>query len=158
MSSIADVLERDGQFVYRTSGVSMEPMLRQDRDLVVVKKAVSRPEKYDVVLYRRGDAYVLHRVIGERNGCLRIRGDNTFSVENVPYENVIGVLAGFQRKGKHYTADSRPYRFYARFWNAVYPFRAFYARIRRFAVNAAKKAGIAPGAKKISGRDGRKRK
>ena len=32
-----DLLARDGSLVYRTKGVSMEPMLRQDRDLVTIQ-------------------------------------------------------------------------------------------------------------------------
>ena len=32
-STFEDLLGRDGVLVYKTRGVSMEPMLRQDRDL-----------------------------------------------------------------------------------------------------------------------------
>ena len=33
-----DILARDGKLVYKTRGVSMEPMLRQNRDLVVIRE------------------------------------------------------------------------------------------------------------------------
>lgn len=59
-----DILARDGKLVYKTRGVSMEPMLRQNRDLVVIRVPSSRLKKYDVALYKRGDNYVLHRVVG----------------------------------------------------------------------------------------------
>ena len=36
-----DILSRDGQLVYKTRGVSMEPMLRQNRDLVVIQVLLS---------------------------------------------------------------------------------------------------------------------
>ena len=53
-----DILARDGKLVYKTRGVSMEPMLRQNRDLVVIRVPSSRLKKYDVALYKRGDNYV----------------------------------------------------------------------------------------------------
>ena len=70
------LLEEDGKLVYRTRGVSMEPMLRQNRDLVVIEVPSSRLKKYDVALYRRGTSYVLHRVIGVKSDHYLIRGDN----------------------------------------------------------------------------------
>ena len=63
-----DILARDGKLVYKTRGVSMEPMLRQNRDLVVIRVPSSRLKKYDVALYKRGDNYVLHRVVGVGDG------------------------------------------------------------------------------------------
>lgn len=32
-----NILAKDGKLVYKTRGVSMEPMLRQKRDLVVIQ-------------------------------------------------------------------------------------------------------------------------
>ena len=49
-----EALERDGKLVYRTRGTSMEPMLRQDRDLVVLEPVNGRLQRFDVALYRRG--------------------------------------------------------------------------------------------------------
>jgi hypothetical protein len=100
MSTFEKLLARDGILVYRIRGVSMEPMLRQNRDLVEIRVPPTRLKKYDVALYRRGKAYVLHRVIGVEEKRYLIRGDNTYSIEKVPDSAVIGVLTGFQRKGK----------------------------------------------------------
>ena len=77
---LEEILTRDGKLVYRTKGVSMEPMLRQNRDLVVISVPSSRLRKYDVALYRRGGSYVLHRVIDVKDDGYLIRGDNTFSL------------------------------------------------------------------------------
>lgn len=60
-ATFEELLERDGKLVYKTRGVSMEPMLRQDRDLVVIRIPFSRLRKYDVALYKRGDSYVLRK-------------------------------------------------------------------------------------------------
>lgn len=148
-----ELLARDGYLVYKTRGVSMEPMLRQNRDLVIIRVPTGRLQKYDIALYRRGRSYVLHRVIGVENDHYLIRGDNTYSVEIVPDEAVIGVLTSFKRKGKAISTDNRFYRFYVRFWNTIYPVRALYARCRRAAVRAARRAGILPLIKKVLGRE-----
>ena len=148
-----ELLARDGYLVYKTRGVSMKPMLRQNRDLVIIRIPTCRLRKYDVALYRRGRNYVLHRVIGVEKDHYLIRGDNTYSVEIVPDEAVIGVLTSFKRKGKAISTENRFYRFYVRFWNAIYPVRALYARCRRAAVRVARRAGILPLIKKVLGRE-----
>ena len=55
-------------YVSTTSGVSMYPMLRNRRDTIIVKPPTAPLKKYDVPLYRRGDDYVLHRIIGKMIG------------------------------------------------------------------------------------------
>ena len=124
------ILARDGKLVYKTRGYSMLPMLRQNRDLVILRAPVSRLRKYDVALYRRGQSYVLHRVIGVEADHYRIRGDNTYNVEIVPDSAVIGVLTGFTRDGKQHQVTDMDYRLYARVWCAVYPLRAVAVRVK----------------------------
>ena len=137
-----EILARDGILVYKTRGVSMRPMLRQNRDLVTVRVPSSRLKRFDVALYRRGDDHVLHRVIKVRDGHYLIRGDNTFKLENVPDGAVIGVLTGFVRKGKEHSVTERGYRAYVRIWNGIYPLRSLFARLRCLASRAARKLGI----------------
>ena len=132
----------------------MEPMLRQDRDLVVIRAPSSRLRKYDVALYRRGKNYVLHRVVGVEEKGYLIRGDNTYAIERTPDQAVIGVLTSFQRKGKEISTENRGYRLYARFWHFIYPLRYGCVRVRRFAVRAARKLGILPWMKKALKRGG----
>ena len=143
-----DLLARDGYLVYRTHGTSMEPMLRQDRDLVTVRVPTGRLKKYDVALYKRGKAYVLHRVVGVKPDHYLIRGDNTYAIERVPDGAVIGVLSAFLRKGKNHDVNERGYRAYVRFWNAIYPLRHLYAFGRGVAVRLARRLGLLPLIKK----------
>lgn len=124
MSTFEDILATDGVLVYKTRGVSMEPMLRQDRDLVIIRVPDSRLKKYDVALYKRGKSYVLHRVIAVGSDHYLIRGDNTFALEKVPDSNVIGVLTEFKRKGRLHTVSDRSYMLYVRCWDTLYPLRA----------------------------------
>lgn len=100
------ILERDGKLVYKTRGISMLPLLRQDRDLVVIEKKNNEPlKRFDVALYKRGEKYVLHRVINVKDGSYEIRGDNTFVMEHVPDDSVIGVLTEINRNGKSFRTD-----------------------------------------------------
>ena len=149
MTCFEDILKKDGKLVYKTKGTSMEPMLRQNRDLVILEVPSSRLQKYDVALYKRGEKYVLHRVIGVKDGYYRIRGDNTFAVEHVPFDSVIGVLSRFNRKGKLHSVTERGYRFYVRFWNAIYPLRALWKHTRQFLIKVARALGILPLLKKL---------
>lgn len=151
-SQIESILRRNETLVYKTRGVSMEPMLRQNRDLVVVRAPSSRLKKDDVALYRRGSTYVLHRVNAVKEDHYLIRGDNTYALEKVPDSAVIGVLVSFQRKGKTIDVENRGYRFYVRFWNAVYPLRALRFRARRLAVETARRLGVLPLIKKLLGK------
>ena len=70
-----DLLARDGKLVYKTRGRSMEPMLRQDRDLVILEPLKEKLKQHDIALYRRGKDYVLHRVIQAGGNNYLFRGD-----------------------------------------------------------------------------------
>ena len=149
MATFEELLQKDGRLVYKTKGVSMKPMLRQNRDLVIIEPAASKLGKYDVALYKRGEKYVLHRVIGVRDGYYRIRGDNTYSIEHVPNETVLGVLKRFNRNGKMHAVTDRGYRLYCRFWNLIYPLRFLWHHGVRLLKCAARKLGLTPILKKL---------
>ena len=153
-SAFEELLARDGCLVYKTRGVSMEPMLRQNRDLVVIQIPSSRIKKYDVVLYKRDNRYILHRVVSVESDHYLIRGDNTYALERVPDSAVLGVLTEFRRKGKQISVKNKGYRLYFRIWNLIYPLRFFYVRCRRLAVRIARKLGILPFLKKLFRKDG----
>ena len=133
-TSFEDILAREGRLIYKTRGVSMKPMLRQNRDIIVVeaKKPGSRLSALDVALYRRGDSYVLHRVIEVTDTGYLIRGDNTYALEKVPEEAVLGRLVSFVRNGREHAVTDTGYRLYSSLWNALYPARQLAVRGVRF--------------------------
>ena len=138
-ATFEEILADSGKLVYKTKGVSMEPMLRQDRDLVVIVPPEGRLSRLDVALYRRGKNYVLHRVVGVRPGMYLIRGDNTETLERVPEDAVIGVLSAFNRKGRSHTVKDPGYRVYAQIWTGLYPLRRFLRRARRWLARKVKR-------------------
>ena len=124
-STFERILERDGKLVYKTRGVSMQPMLHENRDLVIIEKPNGRLQPGDVALYRRGKDYVLHRVLEVREHDYVIRGDNTYSLETgITDADVVGVLTAFVRKGRQISVNDPAYRRYAAFWHKIYPLRA----------------------------------
>ncbi|MBE6645749.1 MAG: hypothetical protein E7612_10330 [Ruminococcaceae bacterium] len=133
---IEDELDKHGTYATNTVGVSMRPLFKTRRDVVVLKTPDRRIKKYDVVMYvDSADRYILHRVIGERDGVYVIRGDNTFKKEYVPKNRVIAYMVSFNRNGKHRTAEDFSYKLYSRVWNLIYPvrflFNKFFALCRK---------------------------
>ncbi len=132
---IEDALASQGMYVGTTVGVSMFPMLRNRRDTIVVEPLRGRRlHRFEVPLYRRGSAYVLHRCVEVHPGSYTMLGDNCLNKEpNIPDERVIGVLVGFYRGDREVDMSGLPYRAYVRAWYAIYPLRRGVMRARAFA-------------------------
>ena len=94
MARFEDVIERDGRLVYTNVGDSMRPLIRQDRDILIIEKPHGRLKKYDVPLYKRDSGqYVLHRVLKVRPDDYVICGDNRYNKEyGITDRHIIGVL------------------------------------------------------------------
>ncbi|MBR3311423.1 MAG: S24/S26 family peptidase [Solobacterium sp.] len=112
--SIEEELNRSGKIVYKIKGHSMYPMLRQEKDLVVIKKNTGIIHPGDVVLYKRAkdNALVLHRVIKINEDHLVIRGDHTLSNEKVHASQIIGLLESYIRNNKAIVCGSLPDKLY----------------------------------------------
>lgn len=127
-------LERHGTYASVTRGISMRPLFKTHRDMVIIGRVPEELKKYDVVLYTgAGNRYTMHRIIGFAGDNLIIRGDNTYRREIVPRKNVIGILTEFNRRGKHHTTEERGYKIYSRIWHYLYPVRHFFHLLRRLA-------------------------
>ena len=129
--SIEEVLLSQGIYVGPTVGVSMQPLLKTHRDTVVIKSKTERLKPLDVALYKRGDAYVLHRVLEVKDWGYIIRGDNCYSDEKIKEDAVIGVLTEFFRKGKHIFCDNKQYINYAKRRIKTYRLRRFFVLFRQ---------------------------
>ena len=124
-SNIEQVLETEGEIITSISGISMYPMLREKHDVVVVEKLSRELKKYDVPLYRMPSGkLILHRILKVEEDRYIIRGDNTYFLEYIPKEYVIGVLKAFSHNGKTCDcATSKGYRVYIFFNMISYPLR-----------------------------------
>lgn len=131
-TTFAQELERTGHLVYTNKGVSMMPLLRQDRDLMILKKPEPGSlKKLDAVLFVRPNGqYVLHRILEVLDGVYWIVGDNCVSGEYVKEEQIIGILTGVIRDGKTISVDDPGYQRYVHLWCDHYRIRFAALRLR----------------------------
>ena len=96
MSNIEKILEEKGVCVTTTKGDSMNPMLVEGRDKVVVVTPAFPLKKYDIPVYRKKGHYTMHRIVKVTKNGYVICGDNRGILEkNVKESDIIGVLEGF---------------------------------------------------------------
>jgi len=130
-----EVLDRYGELVYPNKGTSMMPLLREGRDLMVIKKRPDgRCQKLDAVLFKRDNGqYVLHRIVRVRESDYLLCGDNQIVREPVREEQILGVLKAVRRGKRTIDVHSLGYRTYVRLWTIGYPLRYVYIRLRTLA-------------------------
>ena len=138
-SSFENELNRNGRLVYTNVGVSMLPLIREGRDILIIEKRdISAVKKYDTVLFRRDyingrGRYVLHRVLKILpDGRYYIAGDNCTSGERVNAENILGVLTAINRDGEQVDFSALKYRMYVAFWCAPYHLRYAVLHLKHF--------------------------
>ena len=134
MISFEEELEKSGKLVYTTVGISMRPLIKQDRDISIISKPNGRLKKFDVALYKRPNGqYVLHRVVKVLEDGYVILGDNCVSKEyNIKESQILGVLTSLVRNGKEIDLNSFGYKLYVRVRYAHYPVRVIIARTKGF--------------------------
>ena len=106
------------------TGDSMYPLFRSRIDTVLLT-APENIKKYDIVFYKRKNgSYILHRILKIKNGQLCIAGDNeTVKEFPVNYDQLIGKVKSFTRKGKTHSVNELWYKFYSCMWCIFFPYR-----------------------------------
>ena len=130
-STFEEQLAQTGKLIYTNVGDSMMPLIKQNRDLVIIEPVHSRLKKYDVPLYKRDSGqYVLHRILKVRKQDYVICGDNRWSKEyGITDRNIIGVLTGVVRNKKTILVTDKKYKFYVHLWCDFFPIRALIIHI-----------------------------
>lgn len=125
-----EMLREDGYILFTNIGCSMLPLLRQKKDIIEIRrKETKRSKKYDVVLYKRGDRYILHRILKVQPEGYIIAGDhNTFIETDVTDDMILGVMTRVIRNGKTITPDNFGYKIYVHLWCDAYPVRMMILR------------------------------
>ncbi len=120
-----EMLRQDGYIVFTNVGRSMLPLLRQRRDVIEIRPVPGpRCRKYDVVLYRRGGQYILHRVLKVLPQGYLIAGDHNLFVErDVTDAMILGVMTRVIRGGRSIRPTDLRYRLYVRLWCAPWRLR-----------------------------------
>lgn len=134
LTSIKEILEKNGKYTGLTAGTSMRPIIHQGRDNIIVVKPEGRLKKYDVPVYQLPSGkYVMHRIIEVHDDHYIIMGDNLKHREYVTDDMICGRLIGYYRKGKHYVDcdNNKFYKLYAKLWTALIPIRPLTMFINR---------------------------
>lgn len=123
-----EMLQEKGYLIYTNVGVSMMPFLRERRDIIEIrqKDRATRCRRYDVVMYKMGNKYILHRILKVRQNDYVICGDHNFRREfGVTDDRILGVMTRVIRNGKSIATDNIWYKLYVHLWCDLYPIRAF---------------------------------
>ena len=133
-STFEEEIRRKGKLVYTNVGDSMEPLIRQGRDILIISAVSGRLKKYDVPLYKRDSGqYVLHRMMKVRADEYVICGDNRWQREyGISDRHIIGVLSGIVRDGKEISVNDKRYRLYVHLWCDFFYVRAFILMVKHY--------------------------
>ncbi len=134
-TSIKEELLKNGNIIFPNKGTSMLPLLREGRDVMIIKKKKKgkRFHKGDAVLFERANGdLVLHRISDViRGGGYLIIGDNCTEKEYVREKDVLGIMTGVIRDGKKTVKVTDPaYRLYVNAWTGILPIRKIYMKAR----------------------------
>ena len=104
---------------FRLKGQSMFPLLRNERDEVVIYPCVADElQPMDVVLFRYQGKHVLHRILRREGELLYLQGDGSYlAKEACRTTDVVGKLREVVRhSGKVIQTDGWQWRFLSRLW------------------------------------------
>lgn len=108
---IEEAFSRNTTFKIPVTGTSMNPLLYEKRDFVLIEKPVFPLEIGDIPLYRRDDGrFVLHRIVDIDEKGYVMCGDNQFILEQgITDQNIIGVVCEMNIDGKKVSIDDPEY-------------------------------------------------
>ncbi len=109
------VVSTGGEFRFFHKGTSMNPLLRQGIDSVVIT-APTNIKKNDILLYKReNNHFVMHRAIKVKKDEYVMCGDNQYEHERgIKKENVLAKVKGIYRGEEYFEVDNKEYKKYVR--------------------------------------------
>ncbi len=133
-TNIEEQLEKDGFVLELSVGTSMEPLLKQRQEQLLITKAIPPFRNNQIVLYKRQSGqYLLHRIVKTTPDYYITRGDNRFINEKVYETQIIGTLSGFYRGEKFVDCEKNSlYKIYVFLLRLVYPIRWLFHKIAGF--------------------------
>lgn len=116
---VEDELSAGNKVRIRMKGVSMLPLLRSEKDEVMLTPC--QPDELkpmDVVLFRYHGKHLLHRIIRREGEKLWIQGDGSFvAVEQCYTKDVVGkVIRIYRPSGREVSVDSWRWQWPSRLW------------------------------------------
>ena len=109
----------------RMKGHSMRPLLRSERDQVVLSPCTdpARLQPGDIVLFRTYGRHILHRIVSRDGDRLTLAGDGNYRItEQCTTRDVAGVATrAIRASGRTVSFDSPGWRLRSRLWLSIPP-------------------------------------
>lgn len=123
---IEETLNCGKQVKFKVRGNSMYPTLIEQRDSVFLERK-SKYKKCDIILYKRDNGhYVLHRIVGKKNGLFKLCGDNQTDIEYpIRNDQIVAAATALERKGRIINATDFKYSVVAHIWTDFIFLRPF---------------------------------
>lgn len=130
---VTALLEEGKEVTIPVKGFSMLPFIRGEKDLVVLRTPDRDLLVGDIVLFRYGGRYVMHRIISMEGERIVIRGDGVpQSTERVTRADVCALATKIIRGGKREVDPYSPcQRRKIRLWERLLPVRGYLLAIYR---------------------------
>lgn len=113
----------DGQSVtIPVKGFSMRPMMRSEKDKVIVVRHTEKDIKHRaVMLFRHNGHHIMHRIITIDGNDITFAGDGNYrKTEQVTKDDIVAqVTAIIRPSGRTISLDSRRWRIYSTIWLAL---------------------------------------
>lgn len=114
MEFLLDVMRDSGAISLPVQGKSMRPFLKEGRDSVVLIVPNGDYKKGDIVVYKRKNTYVMHRIVSVGQNTVSIMGDNEINPDNgVDKNNIVAVVKEIRRNGKVISNRDFEWKFYS---------------------------------------------
>lgn len=127
-----ELIDQHKGFIYAPIGTSMLPLIREGKDTVKLV-AIDRPlKKNDVVLYQRGNKFILHRIVSVKKDVFDIVGDHQYLIEkDVPRSSIIAIMEGVYREERYQSCSSFRMKCYVIKCTIVRSLRRFKAKMKQ---------------------------
>ena len=134
---INEAFEKSGEVSVTAKGSEMQPIIRDSKDTVTLKKLTEKTKKNDVVLYlSETGEYKLRRIVFVNGETCVASGDNETANEyNITDERIVGVMTSYDRGGKTHKVTDSGYRLYTALIPVIKPAMTGYKWLRKRVVN-----------------------
>ena len=119
-------LEECGKVRIKVRGFSMQPIIRNGRDTVMLEQVKdNNPIKGQIYLFRYNGRHILHRYIDDKDGMMVMRGDNLFSYEYCKPNDLVGIVRSICHNGCDISPTSLK-------WKIITSIHRTYKRVRMY--------------------------
>mgnify|MGYP002517822418 FL=1 len=120
-AEVERLLGEGGEVTITIRGNSMQPMLRDSRDKVVLRRYEGDElQRGDVMLFRYRGGYVLHRVVSIDGERIVFAGDGNYKLyEQATTKDIVARMVAYVKDGRRVECTQKEWLRYSRVWMAL---------------------------------------